>query len=56
VGPLQEDGLRVITQGLSRADRVVVGGLLQVRPRMEIKVQEMPMPTLGPVSEEQAAR
>ena len=35
-GPLEEDGLRVITSGLKPDDTVVVGGIQQVRPRMEI--------------------
>jgi multidrug efflux system membrane fusion protein len=45
-GALQEDGLRVITQGLKADDRVLVGGLQQVRPRMEVRPDENPMPTL----------
>ena len=32
-GALQEDGLRVITEGLKPDEWVVVGGLQQVRPR-----------------------
>src|SRR4051812_38566593 len=35
-GALQEDGLRVITDGLKPDDWVVVGALLQVRPRTEV--------------------
>ena len=46
-GPLQEDGLRVITDGLKPTDTVVVGGLQQVRPRMKIKTEPIPMPTLN---------
>src|SRR4051812_31529264 len=46
-GPLQEDGLRVITSGLKPDDWVVVGGIQQVRPRMEIVRDQQPMPTLG---------
>jgi membrane fusion protein, multidrug efflux system len=46
-GPLQEDGLRVITSGLKPDDWVVVGGIQQVRPRMEIVRDQEPMPTLG---------
>jgi membrane fusion protein, multidrug efflux system len=45
-GPLQSDGLRVIEDGLTKDDWVVVGGVQQVRPRMEIEVDEEPMPTL----------
>jgi multidrug efflux system membrane fusion protein len=47
-GPLQEDGLRVITQGLEPAERVVVGGLQQVRPRTQVQPESIPMPSLGP--------
>ena len=47
-GMLQEDGLRVILTGLKADDWVVVGGLQQIRPRMEVKPEKIPMPTLGP--------
>jgi multidrug efflux system membrane fusion protein len=47
-GPLQEDGLRVISDGLKQDEWVVVGALQQVRPRTEIRPERMPMPTLGP--------
>lgn len=43
-GPLQEDGLRVITEGLKPDDMVVVGGLQQVRPRMKVKTELITMP------------
>jgi multidrug efflux system membrane fusion protein len=46
VGALQEDGLRVV-YGLTRDDRVIVGGLQQVRAKMDIKPEEIPMPALG---------
>jgi multidrug efflux system membrane fusion protein len=46
-GPLQEDGLRVIYGGLNPDDWVVVGGLAQLRPRMEIQPDQTPMPSLG---------
>ncbi len=49
-GPLQEDGMRVIEQGLEADDWVVVGALQQVRPRMEVKSERVPMPTLGPAA------
>src|ERR1700752_899633 len=48
-GALQEDGLRVV-EGLRPDDWVVVGGLQQVRPRMQIRPDKVPMPTLGPDS------
>ena len=36
-GWLEDDGLRVITDGLKPDDLVVVGGLQQVKPNMEVK-------------------
>jgi multidrug efflux system membrane fusion protein len=47
-GPLQEDGLRVITEGLEPDEWVVVGGLQQVRGKSEVRPQQLPaMPSLG---------
>jgi membrane fusion protein, multidrug efflux system len=46
-GPLQDNGLRVIEQGLQPDERVVIGGLQQVQPRMEVRPDETAMPTLG---------
>jgi multidrug efflux system membrane fusion protein len=45
-GALQENGLRVISQGLEADDRVLVGGLQQVRPNMLIEPEPRDMPTL----------
>jgi multidrug efflux system membrane fusion protein len=45
VGPLEEDGLRVIQSGITKDDRVVIGGLLQVRPRMTVQPEDTAMPT-----------
>jgi multidrug efflux system membrane fusion protein len=53
-GSLQEDGLRVITQGLKADDTVLVGGLQQVRPHMQIRPEPKDMPTLGPAPAEAA--
>jgi membrane fusion protein, multidrug efflux system len=50
-GALQDDGLRVIDGGLKPQDWVVIGGIQQVRPRMEIAPDREPMPTLGPTSD-----
>jgi membrane fusion protein, multidrug efflux system len=48
IGSLQDNGLRVITQGLKRDDWVLVGGLQQVRPRMAVVPEYLDaMPTLG---------
>jgi membrane fusion protein, multidrug efflux system len=46
-GALQEDGMRVIEHGLKPDDWVVTGGILQVRPRMTVRADKVPMPTLG---------
>jgi multidrug efflux system membrane fusion protein len=56
-GTLQEDGLREITDGLKDGDRVVVGALQQVRPRMEIRPEMIAMPSLGrPTADDSAAK
>ena len=49
-GALQEDGLRVITDGLSADDLVLVGGLPQVRAHMQIQPELTTMPTLAAAS------
>jgi multidrug efflux system membrane fusion protein len=46
-GALQEDGLRVIEEGLKPDDWVVSGGILQVRARLQITPDRVAMPTLG---------
>ncbi len=46
-GAQQTDGLRVIDEGLEPDDWVVIGGLLQVRPRMVIEPEKVSMPTLA---------
>jgi membrane fusion protein, multidrug efflux system len=45
VGPLQEDGLRVITAGLRPDERVIVSGLQLVRPKMSVQTEQVPMLT-----------
>lgn len=47
IGALQEDGLRVVEDGLKPDDRVVVGGLQQVRPQMVVQPEPIVMPSLG---------
>ncbi len=51
-GALQEDGLRVIESGLEPTDWVVVGGLQQLRPRIEAKPERVAMPTIGALGPE----
>jgi multidrug efflux system membrane fusion protein len=46
-GALEEDGLRVISEGLKADDLVLVGGLPQVRPSMRIQPEQVAMPTLN---------
>jgi multidrug efflux pump subunit AcrA (membrane-fusion protein) len=46
-GPLQDDGLRVVSSGLVPNDWVVVGALPQLRPNMQVTTQETTMPTFG---------
>jgi RND family efflux transporter MFP subunit len=46
-GPLQEDGLRVIEDGVGPDDWVVVGGIQQLRPKSEVQPDPTPMPTLA---------
>jgi membrane fusion protein, multidrug efflux system len=44
-GALQEDGLRVIAEGLKPDQRVIVSGTQMVRPEMTVKIEETAMPT-----------
>jgi multidrug efflux system membrane fusion protein len=46
-GALQEDGLRVISDGLKPDDWIVVGGLQQVRPKMSVQTDKVAMPSLA---------
>ncbi|MBI1831241.1 MAG: efflux RND transporter periplasmic adaptor subunit [Planctomycetes bacterium] len=50
VGALQEDGLRVITSGLKKEDRVLTGGLQQVQEGMTIQTELGLMPTVTPAT------
>ncbi len=54
-GWLEDDGLRVITAGLKPDDLLVVGGLQQVKPNMEVKPVPQPMPSLAQRDEGAAA-
>jgi multidrug efflux system membrane fusion protein len=55
IGPLQDDGLRVIQEGVKRDDWVVVSGLLQIRPRMEIEPDRIAMPTFSGEADDEEA-
>lgn len=62
LGPLQEDGLRVITEGLKGDEWVVVGGLPQVRPGLIVpadhleRLEEMPSYRQAPAMEKEAKK
>ena len=55
-GALQDDGLRVVDAGLKPDEWVVVGALQQVRPRMEVRPDQIAMPTLGPAPSDGATK
>jgi membrane fusion protein, multidrug efflux system len=46
-GALQEDGLRVISNGLQADDWVAVGALQQFRPNMSVATEQRTMPSFG---------
>jgi multidrug efflux system membrane fusion protein len=56
IGALQDDGLRVIESGLNPDDWVVIGALQQLRPKMEVDIEEHPMPTPGVPSDAPIAK
>lgn len=47
LGPLQDDGLRVIVSGLKPAEWVVVNGLQRARPGRPVAPQRAEMPRIG---------
>jgi multidrug efflux system membrane fusion protein len=55
-GDLQEDGLRVIAEGLKADEWVVIGGLQSLRPNMEINPDRTKMPTLASLSIESTSQ
>ena len=52
-GPLQTDGLRVISEGLRPDDRIVIGQLRRVRPGMRVRPVETKMPEAQPAPSSQ---
>ncbi len=53
LGALQEDGLRVIEEGIDKDDWIVVSGLQSVQTKMVVSPEREPMPI--PVAEAEAA-
>jgi multidrug efflux system membrane fusion protein len=47
VGPLEDDGLRVIADGLKSGEWVIVSGLQLVRAGTEVNIEKIPMPTVS---------
>jgi len=54
LGASQDDDLRVVEQGIEGEEWVVVGGLQQVRPRMLVRPDRQPMPSLAERTAEKA--
>jgi len=50
-GALEEDGLRVIENGVKPGELVAVGAIQQLRPGMEVEPEEHSMPTPGAPSD-----
>jgi multidrug efflux system membrane fusion protein len=50
VGSSQEDGLRVVAEGLAPEERVIVSGLQLVQPKTEVQIEEVPMPQRAPAA------
>jgi membrane fusion protein, multidrug efflux system len=46
-GPLQPDGLRVVTEGLQAGEWIAIGALQQIRPNMQVQTEKMAMPAFG---------
>jgi multidrug efflux pump subunit AcrA (membrane-fusion protein) len=46
-GALEDDGLRVIEDGLKPDELVAVGAIQQLRPGMDVEPELHPMPTPG---------
>jgi multidrug efflux system membrane fusion protein len=51
LGPLQDNGLQVIEDGLKPGEWVVVNGLQRCRPRVEVRPEQVDMITLEPAKD-----
>jgi multidrug efflux system membrane fusion protein len=47
-GALQDDGLRVISEGLQAGEWIIVNGLQLVRPGIQVETERVPMPVQQP--------
>ncbi len=48
LGPLSDDNLRIIKDGIQAGDRVIVNGLMRVRPGQKVTPQEQGVAPTGP--------
>jgi RND family efflux transporter MFP subunit len=48
LGPLSDDGLRIVKDGIKAGDRVIVNGLMRVRPNQKVTPQEQGAGPAGP--------
>jgi RND family efflux transporter MFP subunit len=48
LGPLSDDNLRIIKDGITAGDRVIVNGLMRVRPGQKVTPQEQGVGPAGP--------
>jgi hypothetical protein len=48
LGPVVENNLRIIKDGLKADDRVIVNGLMRVRPGQKVTPQEQGAVPVGP--------
>jgi len=55
LGPTQDDGLQVVTEGLKSGEWIVINGLQRVRPGQPVTPQRAAMPVFGVVQEKSAA-
>ena len=56
LGPVTDDGLRIIRDGITAGDRVVVNGLMRVRPGQKMNPQEQGAPAAAPAGSQAKAQ
>ncbi|MCX7313623.1 MAG: efflux RND transporter periplasmic adaptor subunit [Alphaproteobacteria bacterium] len=56
LGPVTDDGLRIIRDGITADDRVVVNGLMRVRPGQKMNPQEQGAPAAAPAGSQAKAQ
>jgi RND family efflux transporter MFP subunit len=56
LGPLSDDNLRIIKDGITASDRVIVNGLMRVRPGQKVTPQEQGAVPAGPAGPQAKAQ